>query len=84
MKRIMLGFVWFILLYFGMLGAGGAIVGSVAGRAQQNFDQGYQAGYTAGEVFGKKYGTWILLIAFSGATLGTLTGALPGTKRKAK
>ena len=57
MKRIMLGFVWFILLYFGMLGAGGAIVGSVAGRAQQNFDQGYQAGYTAGEVFGKKYGT---------------------------
>jgi hypothetical protein len=84
MKRIMIGFVWFVLLYFGILGAGGAIVGSVEGGSQQNVQRGYEAGYNAGEEFGKKYGTSILLVALSGAALGTLTGALPGTKRKTK
>jgi hypothetical protein len=84
MRRIMIGFVWFVVLYFGILGAGGAIVGSVAVAPQQSFHKGYDAGYTAGEEFGKRYGTLILLVALSGAALGTLTGALPGTKRRTR
>ena len=84
MKRIIMGFVWFLVLYFGILGIGGAIVGSAAGTGKKHLNQGYQAGYAVGEVFGKKYSELILLIAIGGAAVGTLTGALPGTKPKAK
>jgi hypothetical protein len=82
MRRIMMGFVWFVVLYFGILGASGAIVGSAAGSGAKTFNQGYQAGHAAGQEFGQKYGALILLIALGGAVVGTLTGALPGTKRK--
>ena len=81
MKRICIGFVWFLLLYFGMLGIGGAILGSAAGSREKSVNRGYQAG---GEEFAHKYGEFILLIAVGGAALGTFTGRLPGTKPKAK
>jgi hypothetical protein len=84
MKRIMVGVVWFVILYFGILGAGGAILGSLAGSTQKNTHKGYQAGYTAGEEFGRNYGTFILFAALGGAALGTMTGTLPGTKAKRK
>jgi len=54
MKRIIMGFVWFLLIYFGMLGIGGAFLGSVAGSREKNVHQGYQAGHAAGQEFGKK------------------------------
>jgi hypothetical protein len=84
MKRIVVGVTWFVILYFGILGAGGAILGSLAGSTQKNTHKGYQAGYTAGEEFGKNYGTFVLFAALGGAALGTMTGTLPGTKAKRK
>jgi hypothetical protein len=83
MKRIAMGFVWFVVLYFGILGIGGTLLGALAGSGGKNFDQGFQAGRAIDEGFGKKYGTLILIVAISGAILGTVTGSLPGTKRKA-
>ena len=84
MRRIMMGMVWFLLLYFGMLGIGGAILGSAPGYREKHFDQGYRAGHAAGQEFGNKYREIILLLAVGGAAVGTFTGRLPGTKPKAK
>lgn len=84
MRRIMMGFVWSLLLYFGMLGIGGAVLGSAAGFRETHVDQGYRAGHAAGQEFGNKYREIILLIAVAGAAIGTFTGRLPGTKPKAK
>lgn len=56
MKRIIMGFVWFIVLYFGILAFGGGLAGAIEGAKagsgeksfNQGFNQGYQAGYTGG------------------------------------
>lgn len=82
MRRLVMGFIWFVILYFGILGAGRAIVGSTTGSGGKNPTHGYQAGYAAGEEFVRKYGTAVLVVALGGAVLGTATGRLPGTKRK--
>jgi hypothetical protein len=92
MKRITMGFVWFVVLYFGIAAFGGGIAGAIEGAKagsgeksfNQGFNQGYQAGYTGGQEFRTKYDSLILLIAFGGAVVGTFTGKLPGTKPKAK
>jgi hypothetical protein len=84
MKRLIMCLVWFVVLYFGIMGVAGALVGSAAGSGGKSFNQGYQFGYVAGQEFGKKYATVVLLIAVGGAMLGTFTDALPGTKPKAK
>lgn len=82
MRRLVIGFAWFVVLYFGILGAGGAIMGSTTRSGGSSFDQGFLAGRAGGEAFGKKYGTVILFVALGGAALGTATGRLPGTRRK--
>jgi hypothetical protein len=92
MKRIVMGFVWFIVLYFGIAAFGGGIAGAIQGAKagsgeqsfNQGFNQGYQVGHTAGQEFRTKYASLILLIAFGGAVVGTFTGRLPGTKPKEK
>lgn len=92
MRRMIMGFVWFVVLYFGIAAFGGGIAGAIEGAKagsgeksfNQGFNQGYQAGYTAGEEFRAKYASLILLIAFGGAVVGTFTGKLPGTKSRAK
>lgn len=92
MKRIIMSFVWFVILYFGIAVLGGGIVGAIegakAGSGEKSFSQGfnqrYQAGHTGGQEFGTKYASLILFFAFGGAVVGTFTGRLPGTRPKAK
>lgn len=78
MRRLILGFVWFLVLYFCIIGAGGANDAAINGGSQ-NFTKQYRS---AGEAFGRKYGTPILLVTIGVAVLGTATGRLPGTKAK--
>ncbi|MDH4097470.1 MAG: hypothetical protein OEW25_02175 [Nitrospira sp.] len=82
MKRIAMGLLWSLILYFGIVGIGGALIGAMAGSGGKNVQQGYRAEYAAGEAFSKQYGTFILIVAASGAALGTVTGRLPGTRSK--
>ena len=92
MRRMIMGFVWFVVLYFGIAVIGGGIVGAIEGAkagsraksSNQAMNRGYQAGYTGGQEFSAKYASLILLIACGGAAVGTFTGRLPGTKPKAK
>ncbi|MGR8940244.1 MAG: hypothetical protein ACU83V_00500 [Gammaproteobacteria bacterium] len=86
MKKAVVGFVWFLVLYLGAFGIGVAVIGGIAGAnakgasAYDEIDDAYAAGYQAGAEFGKRYrriffgGALILAIA------GTVTGRLPGTK----
>lgn len=83
MKRFVMGFLWFLVLYFGIVGIGGALLETMVGSGGKNVHQGYRAGYAASETFNRKYGTLILIVAAGGAALGTITGRLPGTKSKA-
>ena len=78
MRRFVAGFVWFLVLYFGIIGAGGAILAAITGGSQ-NFTKQYRS---AGEAFGRKYGSTILFVTLGVAALGTATGRLPGTKPK--
>ena len=84
MKRILMGFIWFVVLYIGTLAFIGGIIGgiSASGSGAKNYHEGAQVGHAAGEEFGKKYGGLLFLLSIGAAGLGTFTGILPGTKRK--
>jgi hypothetical protein len=82
MKRVLMGIVWFIVLYLGVLIIGGAIVGALAGAGQPNPQQAAQAGRLAGNDFGQTYGALILIGSLLVAIAGSVTGILPGTKKK--
>lgn len=82
MRRIAMGLLWCLVLYFGIVGIGGALIGATAESGGKSVQQGYRTGYAAGEAFSKKYGTLILIVAAGGAALGTVTGRLPGTRSK--
>ncbi|MET0332910.1 MAG: hypothetical protein ABW190_01460 [Rhizobacter sp.] len=90
MKRIFFGIVWFLVLGFGGLVLGGAVVGAMAGsqvnatNMSDGYTKGQQAGEVAGAEFGRKYAGVILIGALVISVVGTATGVLPGTKKKPK
>lgn len=72
MKRLLVGLGWFVLIWLGT----SFLMGMVVGAGARGFDEGYQRG----QEFGSKYGWVPFLIAVVGASIGTVTGFLPGTK----
>jgi hypothetical protein len=91
MKRVALGFAWFVGLYMGSLMIGGAVAGFRAAQEinQRNvanvsdgFNKGHAAGEAAGRKFGEEYGGPIFLASLIVAVVGTATGFLPGTEKK--
>jgi hypothetical protein len=78
MRWFVAGFDWFLVLYFGIIGTGGAILSAINGGSQ-NFTKQYRS---AGKAFGRKYGTTIHVLRLGVAALGTATGHLPGTRPK--
>ncbi len=84
MKRILLGCVWFVVIYLVVSAIGGGIVGAMAGSGTGGFEEGYGAGSQAGQEFGEKWGTLILVGSLLIAIAGTATGILPGTKKTTK
>lgn len=94
MKRVAFGIVWFLVFWLGAGMVGGGIAGVLAQvhnspstAAAQTFSEGYSRGYDVGRVagreFGRRYGALILGGAIVISILGTATGVLPGTGRKA-
>ncbi|TAJ91554.1 MAG: hypothetical protein EPO31_15270 [Gammaproteobacteria bacterium] len=90
MKRAAFGFLWFLVIWFGTLVIGGAVVGSAAGSGMEAtsmseaFSKGQEAGAAAGAEFGRKYGGVIFLGALVISIGGTILGILPGTKSRKK
>jgi hypothetical protein len=80
MRRILVGTVWFFALWLGFSALGGGIVGAVASIGADP-SQAAQLGTEAGTRFGAQYGGILFLCSLAVATVGTLFGWLPGTRR---
>lgn len=84
-KRILIGLVWFVGIWFLARVVCGAIVGGIASShlAAQVVGQaqGYAVGQRAAIEFFQQYGLLVLLGSLAAAVVGTITGVLPGTRR---
>lgn len=80
-KRILLGVVWFVVLYMGACMITGAIAGAIAGS--QDPANASTAGYQAGQQVVIALRGYFLLGALLLSIIGTSLGILPGTRKKA-
>jgi predicted nucleic acid-binding Zn ribbon protein len=77
--KVLFGFVWWIVLYFGSLTLACGIAGGIAGgRDPQNAQE---AGRRAGEQLAVQYGAHFIVGAAVIAFVGAGFGLLPGTRR---
>jgi cytochrome c biogenesis factor len=80
MRRFLIGAGWCFLLWMGTTMLGGMVVGVIAVSATDDPARATQAASEAGNAFGLRYGNLVLLTSMAVATVGTLTGWLPGTR----
>jgi len=83
MKKVLIGFGWFVIIYIVVSFVAGAIVGGIAGSTAPA-GSAMEAGRNAGAEFGHKYGLWIFLATALIAIIGTAQGLLPFTKEEEK
>ncbi len=86
MKRVLMGIVWFFVIWIAGSFLIGAIIGGIAGAhvsGTPSYSSGAEAGRTASTLFFQKYGTLVFLGTVAAAVAGTVTGFLPGTRRPA-
>lgn len=79
MRRVLAGFVWFIVFQSTLLGLGGALFGAAAGAKAGAGS--YEAGRMAGQMFAQQFGGVVFLAALAVAVVGTWRGTLPGTRK---
>ena len=93
MRRVLVGMLWILAFWIGIVMLGGGIVGAIAGakagmQTQGGVIEGWKAGRTAGRPagheFGRKYTGFIFLGSVILGIAGTVTGILPGTKKSKK
>jgi len=88
-KRILIGLVWFLVIWLAARIVCGAAAGILANSQvahhaasyDHGFNQGYSVGQRAGAAFFQQYGLLVLLGSLVAAVVGTMTGFLPGTRR---
>lgn len=84
MKRLLIGTLWCVLLWLGVNVALGAYAGATAGAQAQGLELGYAFSRLAGEALQDRDALLLSAAVVLSAVLGTLTGVLPGTKRRRK
>ncbi|MBN1909387.1 MAG: hypothetical protein JW818_06590 [Pirellulales bacterium] len=82
MIRLLSGLAWFVGFYFAACFVLGAVAGGIAGA--NNPEAAAQAGAEAGARIVIENRVYIILGSAVVALAGTLTGILPGTKKKVR
>ena len=84
MRRLLMGFVWFVVL----LNLAGLLVGAIVlgmiGIPYTDNTANYDAAHTVGETLGRQYGVPVFLVTLGLAVVGTLRGWYPGTRKAPK
>ena len=79
-KRIVMGFVWFVVLYFGACCVTGAVAGGIAGSNDPAHAS--EAGARAGQQAVLALRGYFLLGSLGLSVVGASLGILPGTRIK--
>ncbi len=79
MRKFFFGLVWFLVIAFGMLMAGGFVAGFQAALSDPASTA--DAGAAAGQAFAQHYGGRIFVAALIISIVGSAFGWLPGTRR---
>ena len=84
MKKLLFGFVWFVVLYFTFCAGVGGVAGAKAGSQYKNAAAAKEAGGIAGaQAVSENFG-FIVGGALTLSILGSGFGLLPGTRAKPK
>jgi heme/copper-type cytochrome/quinol oxidase subunit 2 len=78
MKKLLFGLMWFVIIFMVSYLATGVTVVLLAGGIESN-----QAMYEAAQAFRNTYMIFFVIGSLILTVAGTVTGVLPGTKRKA-
>jgi hypothetical protein len=78
LKRILMGFVWLIVVYFVLCFVTGAVAGGIAGSRDP--EHASEAGRVAGQQAVLAVRGYLMLGALGTAVIGTWLGFLPGTR----
>jgi hypothetical protein len=88
LRRAAFGFFWFGVFWIALLTIAGGISGATTAKipsrqtsVQPGSQHSPQPDVAAGVEFRERHGTWIIIGAAALATIGTVTGVLPGTRR---
>jgi hypothetical protein len=89
-RVLLFGLFWFGILWMALIVICGGIASSASkstpaptgATVQHGPDSAERVGHAAGADFNERYGPWIMTGAAVLAAAGTLTGILPGTRRK--
>ncbi|NZA25821.1 hypothetical protein H0E84_05450 [Luteimonas sp. SJ-92] len=83
MRRLVFGFLWFAAFAFVALAGSGIVVSFNAECPDsETFSAGYDCGKAVAEQFAARYRPLILVVALVLAVVGTVTGRLPGTRKR--
>ena len=82
MRRYAFGLLWFVLFTFVALMVGGMVVALNACPETEDFSVGFDCGKMAAEQFKENYRLPIVAGVLLLSIIGTVTGVLPGTKKR--
>jgi hypothetical protein len=86
MRRVFFGVCWFLFFWLGVGAAFAGVMGAIAAKQMgaTNFSEGLAVGQEVGEDLARRSGPYFLFGGLLILFVGTVTGALPGMRRRSE
>jgi hypothetical protein len=86
MRRVFFGVCWFLFFWLGVGAIFAGVMSAIAARqaGATTFSEGYALGKEVGEDLGRRSGPYFLFGGLLISLVGTVTGTLPGTRRRSE